>query len=160
VDAPSFPQDTGPGPFNRADVIIAYPLDAVGTDIAALMTITVGGVYAIRGISGARVMDFDLPPAFARHPGPQFGIEGTRRLTGVERGPIIASIIKASLGLTPEETAEMVATLCEAGADFIKDDEKLMSPVYSSLQDRVAAIMPVIRDHEQRTGKRVMYAFG
>lgn len=160
VDAPSFPQDAGPGPFNRADVVIAYPLDAVGTDIAALMTITVGGVFAIRGISGVRVMDIDLPPAFACHPGPQFGIKGSRRLTGVERGPIIASIIKPSLGLTPEETAEMVATLCEAGADFIKDDEKLMSPAYSPLQDRVAAIMPVIRDHEQRTGKRVIYAFG
>ncbi|SIS92698.1 3-oxo-isoapionate-4-phosphate decarboxylase OiaX [Paracoccus saliphilus] len=160
ADAPSFPQDAGTGPFNRADVVIAYPLEAIGTDIAALMTVTVGGVFAVRGLSGIRVMDFDLPQAFACHPGPQFGIEGSRRLIGVERGPIIASIIKPSLGLTPSETAEMVATLCEAGADFIKDDEKLMSPVYSPLQDRIAAIMPVIREHEQRTGKRVIYAFG
>lgn len=160
ADAPSFPQGAGAGPFNRADVVIAYPLKAVGTDIAALLTVTVGGVFAVRGLSGIRVMDFDLPQAFACHPGPQFGIEGSRRLTGVEHGPIIASIIKPSLGLTPNETAEVVATLCEAGADFIKDDEKLMSPAYSPLQDRVAAIMPVIRDHEQRTGKRVMYAFG
>ncbi|TMV41413.1 ribulose 1,5-bisphosphate carboxylase, partial [Thioclava sp. BHET1] len=28
------------------------------------------------------------------------------------------------------------------------------------LKDRVAAIMPVIEDHAQRTGKRVLYAFG
>jgi ribulose-bisphosphate carboxylase large chain len=35
-----------------------------------------------------------------------------------------------------------------------------MSPGYSPLAARVAAIMPVIRDHEQKTGKRVMYAFG
>ena len=39
---------------------IAWPLDAIGTDIAALMTITVGGIYAIRGLTGVRVMDFDL----------------------------------------------------------------------------------------------------
>lgn len=160
VDMPSFPQDASVGPFNRADVVIAYPLEAVGTDIAALMTVAVGGVFAVRGMSGVRVMDFHLPNAFACHPGPQFGIEGSRRLTGVKRGPIIASIIKPSLGLTPKESAEVVATLCEAGADFIKDDEKLMSPAYSPLQDRVAAIMPVIREHEQRMGKRVMYAFG
>ena len=79
---------------------------------------------------------------------------------GVEKGPMIASIIKPSLGLLPEETAAVVKTLCEAGVDFIKDDEKLMSPGYSSLEDRVAAIMPVIDAHQQRTGKKVMYAFG
>ncbi|MCB1990812.1 MAG: ribulose 1,5-bisphosphate carboxylase, partial [Geminicoccaceae bacterium] len=44
--------------------------------------------------------------------------------------------------------------------DFIKDDEKLMSPGYSPLEARVAAIMPVILDHEQKTGRKVMYAFG
>ncbi|MAU94356.1 MAG: ribulose 1,5-bisphosphate carboxylase [Fulvimarina sp.] len=157
---PSIPQPGATGPFRRADAVISYPLEAVGTDIAALMTITIGGVYAARGLSGIRVMDIDLPAAFACHPGPQFGIAGSRQLMGVARGPMIASIIKPSLGLLPEETAAVVRTLCEAGVDFIKDDEKLMSPGYSSLDSRVAAIMPVIRDHEQKTGKRVMYAFG
>lgn len=160
--APAFPQ---PGAlagtvYHRADAVIGYPLEAVGTDLAALMTITVGGVYAARGLSGIRVMDIDLPPDWACHPGPQFGVAGSRRLMGVAAGPMIASIIKPSLGLSPEETAEVVKTLCAAGVDFIKDDEKLMSPAYSPLEARVAAIMPVIRDHEQRTGKRVMYAFG
>ena len=73
---------------------------------------------------------------------------------GVPEGPMIASIIKPSLGLLPDETAAVVRTLCEAGVDFIKDDEKLMSPGYSPLAARVAAIMPVIRDHEQPTGKQ------
>lgn len=159
---PGFPQpEAAPRTlYHRADVVIAYPLESVGTDIAALMTITVGGVFAARGLSGIRVMDIDLPPAWACHPGPQFGIAGSRRLMGVPRGPMIASIIKPSLGLTPEETAQVVRRLCEAGVDFIKDDEKLMSPGYSSLAARVAAIMPVIDDHAQRTGKRVLYAFG
>ncbi|WP_374300450.1 3-oxo-isoapionate-4-phosphate decarboxylase OiaX [Paracoccus sp. (in: a-proteobacteria)] len=156
---PGFPSDA-PGPFRRADVTVAWPLDAIGTDIAALMTITVGGVYAARGLTGVRVMDFDLPPAFACHPGPQFGIAGSRRLMGVPEGPMIASIIKPSLGLSPEDTAQVVQTLCEAGVDFIKDDEKLMSPGYSPLAARVDAIMPVIQRHADRTGKKVMYAFG
>ncbi|MCA3572421.1 MAG: ribulose 1,5-bisphosphate carboxylase, partial [Aestuariivirga sp.] len=50
--------------------------------------------------------------------------------------------------------------LIAAGVDFIKDDEKLASPAYSPLAERVKAIMPLILDHEQRTGKKVMYAFG
>lgn len=160
ADTPAIPDADARGPFRRADVVIAFPLEAVGTDIAALMTITVGGVYAVRGLSGVRVMDIDLPDAWACHPGPQFGVAGSRRLMGVAQGPMIASIIKPSLGLLPEETAPVVADLCAAGVDFIKDDEKLMSPAYSSLEDRVRAIMPVIRAHEDKTGKRVMYAFG
>lgn len=157
---PSIPDVGGSGPYKRANAVIAYPLEAIGTDVASLMTIAIGGVYAAKGLTGIRVMDIDLPAEWRCHPGPQFGIAGSRRLIGVAEGPIIASIIKPSLGLLPEETAEVVRTLCEAGVDFIKDDEKLMSPGYSPLEARVAAIMPVILDHEQKTGKKVMYAFG
>ncbi len=157
---PSFPDPNGHGPYNRADVVITYPLEAVGTDIAALVTIAIGGVYAVRGLTGVRVMDISLPQAWSCHPGPQFGINGSRELMGVTQGPMVGSIIKPSLGLLPDETATVIAQLCEAGVDFIKDDEKLMSPGYSSLKDRVKAIMPVVDAHEQKTGKRVMYAFG
>jgi ribulose-bisphosphate carboxylase large chain len=78
----------------------------------------------------------------------------------VSERPIIGSIVKPALGLRPRETAEMVRELVDADVDFIKDDEKLMSPAYSSLADRVNAIMPIILDREQKTGKKVMYAFG
>lgn len=159
TDIPAWPTSES-GPYHRANVEIDYPLDAVGTDFAALMTITVGGVFAVRGLTGLRVLDIDLPEAFQCHPGPQFGIDGSRRLTGVTDGPIIASIIKPSLGLVPDDTAEVVRTLCRAGVDFIKDDEKLMSPAYSPFDDRVAAITRVINEHEQDSGKKVMYAFG
>ncbi|RUU02950.1 ribulose 1,5-bisphosphate carboxylase, partial [Mesorhizobium sp. USDA-HM6] len=157
---PSIPE-VGSGPFKRADVDIAFPFDAIGTDLAALMTIAIGGTYSIRGLSGIRVIDMKLPEEFrGAHPGPQFGVAGSRRLTGVEGRPIIGTIVKPALGLRPHETAEMVGELIEAGVDFIKDDEKLMSPAYSPLSARVKAIMPLVHDHEQKTGKKVMYAFG
>lgn len=156
----SLPDPEGKGPYKRADVQIAFPLDAIGTDIAALMTIAIGGAYSIRNLTGIRVMDIDLPQAWNCHPGPQFGIEGSRRLMGVKKGAMIASIIKPSLGLLPEETAPIIAELCAAGVDFIKDDEKMMSPAYSTVEARINAFMPVIKDHEQKTGKKVMYAFG
>jgi len=156
----SFPSDVA-GPFNRGEADIDFPLDAIGTDLAALMTIAIGGVYSIKGFSGIRIVGMKLPAAFGEaHPGPQFGIEGSRRLTGVQVRPIIGTIVKPALGLRPAETAELVRDVIEAGVDFVKDDEKLMSPIYSPLADRVKAIMPLILDREQRTGKKVMYAFG
>ena len=159
---PSFPQDrvSGLDAYRRAEATIDFPLEATGTDLAALMTIAIGGVYSIKELSGIRVVGMTLPPAFGEtHPGPQFGTAGTRRLTDVHDRPIIGSIVKPALGLRPHETAALVKELVEAGVDFIKDDEKLMSPAYSSLAERVEAIMPVILDHEQKTGKKVMYAF-
>ncbi|TCN29524.1 3-oxo-isoapionate-4-phosphate decarboxylase OiaX [Sinorhizobium americanum] len=161
-DRASWPEEAGEAKrFNRAEADIDFPLDAVGTDLAALMTIAIGGVYSIKGMTGIRVVDMRLPPEFAAaHPGPQFGVAGSRRLTAVEKRPIIGTIVKPALGLRPEETAELVGDLISSGVDFIKDDEKLMSPAYSPLKERIAAIMPRILDHEQKTGKKVMYAFG
>lgn len=160
VNVPSFP-DSRPGPFRRGEADIAFPLAAVGTDLAALMTIAIGGVYSIRGFSGIRIVGLSLPKAFAEaHPGPQFGTAGSFRLTGVTGRPIIGSIVKPALGLRPHETADLVRELIAADVDFIKDDEKLMSPAYSPLEARVKAIMPIIRDREQKTGRKVMYAFG
>lgn len=158
---PTWPEVAPGTPLSRADVDIDFPLDAIGTDFSALMTIAIGGVFSIKGMTGIRIVDMKLPAVFKdAYPGPQFGIAGSRRLTGVEGRPIIGTIVKPALGLRPHETAELVGELIESGVDFIKDDEKLMSPVYSPLKERVAAIMPRILDHEQKTGKKVMYAFG
>lgn len=162
TDRPSFPDEGGGAAvFNCGEADIDFPLDAVGTDLSALMTIAIGGVFSIKGMTGIRIVDMKLPPEFAAaHPGPQFGIAGSRRLTGVEGRPIIGTIVKPALGLRPHETADLVGDLVASGVDFIKDDEKLMSPAYSPLKDRVAAIMPKILDHEQKSGRKVMYAFG
>ena len=160
VLTPSFPE-SNPGPYHRGEADIEFPLEAIGTDLAALTTIAIGGVFSIKGFSGIRIVDMRLPPEFATaHPGPQFGVAGSRALTGVKDRPIIGTIVKPALGLRPAETAEMVRELVAAEVDFIKDDEKLMSPAYSSLEDRVKAIMPILLDAEQKTGKKVMYAFG
>ena len=160
VAVPSFPSDAA-GPFNRAEADIAFPFEAIGTDLAALMTIAIGGVYSIRGFTGIRIIDMKLPEAFGKAwPGPQFGVAGTRRLTGVHDRPIIGTIIKPALGLRPHETAALVRDVIDAGADFVKDDEKLMSPAYSPLEARVKAIMPMILEREQKAGRKVMYAWG
>jgi ribulose-bisphosphate carboxylase large chain len=58
-----------------------------------------------------------------------------------------------------EETTNLVKTLIDAGIDFIKDDELMGSAANSPFDDRVKSIMKVIRNHAEKTGKKVMYAF-
>jgi ribulose-bisphosphate carboxylase large chain len=49
--------------------------------------------------------------------------------------------------------------LATAGIDFIKDDELQGNGPYSPLEERVKAVMPVLKRHADRTGKMPMYAF-
>jgi len=58
------------------------------------------------------------------------------------------------VGLTIRQTAELVRTLATAGIDFIKDDELMANPPHSPFDERVDAVMSVINDHAQRTGKK------
>lgn len=61
--------------------------------------------------------------------------------------------------MSPQQTADMVKVLCEAGIDFVKDDELMANPPHSPFDERVDTIMRVINAHADRTGKKVMYAF-
>jgi len=101
-----------------------------------------------------------LPQAFSTvYSGPQFGIAGTRELVEVEGRPLIGTIVKPSVGLSPQQTAELANELAGAGIDFIKDDELMADPPHSPLSERVAAVMKVLNAHMDKTGKKVMYAF-
>jgi ribulose-bisphosphate carboxylase large chain len=148
------------GKVSRAVVEISWGMDTFGPSLANLMATVAGNLFELRQVTGLRLLDIALPADFARqYAGPQFGIAGTRKLTGVTHGPLIGTIIKPSVGLSAEQTADIVRSLCEGGIDFIKDDELQANGPHCPFEERVAAVMRVINDHADRTGKKVMFAF-
>ncbi|MGL4288740.1 MAG: ribulose-bisphosphate carboxylase large subunit family protein [Phreatobacter sp.] len=147
-------------PFHRGIVEIAFPIDNVGPNLPALMTTIAGNLFELGELTGIRLVDFDLPDDYARSfPGPRFGIAGTRAKAGVAAGPVVGTIIKPSIGMTPAETAELVDKVCAASIDFIKDDELIANPPYAPFAERVKAVMPVIDRHADRLGRKPMMAF-
>lgn len=146
--------------FRRARLAISFPIDNMGTSLPNLLTATMGNLFELREFSGVRLLDLDFPPSFAdAYPGPQFGVSGTRRLAGVHGRPLLGTIVKPSVGLTPAQTADLVREFVDAGLDFIKDDELQANGPHSPLEERVSAVMRVINHHADRTSKKVMYAF-
>jgi ribulose-bisphosphate carboxylase large chain len=146
--------------YRRAIVELSFPLDNVGPSLPNLMSTIAGNLYELGEFSGLRLIDLELPEAFAqKYPGPQFGIEGTRKLSGVYDRPLIGTIIKPSIGLHTEDYAPLVRQLAEAGIDFIKDDELCGNPAFAPLEQRVKVVMEEIERVADRTGKKVMYAF-
>jgi ribulose-bisphosphate carboxylase large chain len=163
VDAPSLPtlgtRDPA-APIRRARVTLSWPLANMGPSLPNLMAAVAGNLFELQPFSGLRLLDIRLPIAFAdRYPGPRFGVEGTRRLSGVATGPLIGTIIKPSVGFDAQQTADLVKTLVEAGIDFIKDDELQADGSYCPFEDRARAVMRVVNDHAERFGKKAMVAF-
>ncbi|MDN3520643.1 ribulose-bisphosphate carboxylase large subunit family protein [Halomonas ramblicola] len=158
--APSLPGALPGETYHRAEVTLSWPLESIGASLPNLLATVLGNLTELRELSGIRLTDIALPDDFIEaFPGPQFSVGGTRQLAGVDDGPLIGTIIKPSVGLSPEETAALVRQLVEAGIDFIKDDELIADPPYSPLAERVPAVMRVIEEHAQRTGRKPMYAF-
>ena len=145
-------------PGGGAEVDVAV---ALGADLFALLGAALAP-FDLPQLAGVRLEAIRLPASFAGafRAGPKFGIAGTRRLTGVHGRPIIGTIIKPSVGLSPRADGRAsCAQLAAPGIDFIKDDELMADPPHSPFDQRVDAVMRVINDHADRTGKKVMYAF-
>lgn len=166
VPAPSLPgaglpKGAGPNPvYRRAEVVLSWSLENFGTSLPNLVATVAGNLYELRAFSGMRLVDIGLPAEFAKpYGGPKFGVEGTRRLTGVEGRPVIGTIVKPSVGMGPEATAALVDTLAEAGIDFIKDDELQADGPHCPFEARARAVMAVVNRHADRSGKKVMFAF-
>jgi ribulose-bisphosphate carboxylase large chain len=141
-------------------VTVSWSVENFGHNLPTLVSTVCGNLYELREFSGLKLIDLTLPPSFEHaFAGPRFGVTGTRRLTGRAQGPMIGTIIKPSVGLTPQQTAAFVEQLATAGIDFVKDDELMANPPHSPLRDRVDAVMRVVNQVADRTGKRVMYAF-
>ncbi len=161
VTEPALPgAKSSTGKFQRAEVVISWSLENMGYNLPTLVSTIQGNLYEITAFTGLKLMDVELPPSFAQHfRGPKFGVAGCRTLTKVESRPLIGTIIKPSIGMSPQQTADLVKILCEVGIDFVKDDELMANPPHSPFDERVDAIMRVINAHADRTGKKVMYAF-
>ncbi len=161
VAGPVLPGAARPeGPHRRALVTLSWPLANTGPSLPNILATVAGNLFELNCVAGLRLTDLRFPASLvAASPRPAFGVEGTRELSGVRGRPLIGTIIKPSIGLTADETAAMVDTLCAAGIDFIKDDELQADGAVCPFDDRVRAVMRVINAYADRTDKNVMYAF-
>mgnify|MGYP003575854081 CR=1 FL=1 len=160
VSSPSLPTQKQAQVYTRCLLELSWPIANLGACLPTLMATIAGNLFELRCVTGLRLLDLQLPPSFAAaYPGPAFGIEGTRRLAGVHEGPLIGTIIKPSVGLSAQETAEQVRLLVEGGIDFIKDDELQADGPHCPFDERVRAVMRVVNEAADRTGRKAMVAF-
>lgn len=158
-NAPSLPCRITGDSYERGRVTVSWPFGNFGVSLPNLLSTIAGNLFELAELSSIRLIDIDLPAEFAhQYPGPQFGAAGTKSAMGNHQGPLIGTIIKPSIGLSPLDTADLVKTLVEAGIDFIKDDELQANGPDCPFDDRLEAVMQVINTYADKTGKKVLYA--
>jgi 2,3-diketo-5-methylthiopentyl-1-phosphate enolase len=137
-------------------VQIAYPQENIGNQLPMVLTTTFGNISLFGDI---KLIDLAFPRQLVEGlPGPRFGIEGVRTLLGIERRPLLNTMIKPSTGITPAQGAELLYEAAIGGADIIKDDEVLADPAFSPTLKRLEAYLHRLRNVENETGEKKLYA--
>lgn len=147
------------GSFQRGRIRVAFPVQNFGFALPNLMATVAGNLFELNQFSGIRLEDVDFPASYIdRQAGVRFGVPGTRKLMSVEERPMVGTIIKPSVGLSPTATGELAFSLADAGIDFIKDDELMANPPHSPFAERFGSVIRQLHQVAETSGRMVMYA--
>jgi ribulose-bisphosphate carboxylase large chain len=138
---------------------IAYPIELFEEGNMPNILSSVGGnVFGLRALKNLRLLDVDFPAKIVESfKGPQFGIEGIRKLLRVPKRPLIGTIIKPKLGLKTVDHARVAYESWAGGCDIVKDDENLSSQRFNPFEDRVVGTLEMRDKAESETGERKVY---
>jgi ribulose-bisphosphate carboxylase large chain len=133
---------------------VAYPVATSAWDPAQLLNLLFGNTSLQPEIE---LVDVALPASLLDVlGGPQFGIEGWRKATGVAGRALTCTALKP-MGLGPEELADLARTFARAGLDVVKDDHGLADHSFCRFEDRVRACQAAIDAVSSETGHRTLY---
>lgn len=142
-------------------VQIAYPLGLFELgSLPQLGSGILGNVFSMKDLEALRVEDIEFPETYINSfSGPAFGTAGIRQLLNIYSRPIIGSIIKPKIGLSPQDNAQLAYVVWSHGVDLVKDDENLTDLPINPFRERVVEVMKKQRLAEQESGQSKVYAF-
>lgn len=133
---------------------IAHPHINFGPKIPNLLSAIAGeGPFYCPGLTTLKICDIHFPNSFLSHfEGPQFGIEGLRKILKVEHRPFFIGVVKPNLGLSSADFASRAYEAWMGGLDIAKDDEMLADASWSSVKERMELAFKMRRRAEEETG--------
>lgn len=135
---------------------VGFPASNLGDSLAMLLTTTIGNDPSTS--IAMRLVGLEVPATYrAQFPGPRFGVDGWRSVTGVPDRPLLLNMIKPCTGFPPEVGAGFAAESARGGVDLIKDDELLADPPFSHVVDRTRAYVAAIDAVAAETGRATRY---
>jgi ribulose-bisphosphate carboxylase large chain len=147
--------------INGNVVTLAYPVADFSMDIGAvpqILSIIAGNLFGLHSIDTIRLEDAFFPKSIRKaFPGPRFGAAGLRKILRRPEKPLVGTIVKPKIGLSPKKTAKYVYESGKGGLTNSKDDETLVNQKFCPLEDRTVAIAEAI-DKLKSEGHRMVHA--
>jgi ribulose-bisphosphate carboxylase large chain len=140
-------------------VRIAYPLELFELGNLPEVLSSVGGnIYGMKSVKGLLWEDLRIPEKMLRSfKGPQYGIEGLRKMLKVPKRPLLGTIIKPKVGLDEKEHARVAYEAWIGGCDIVKDDENLTSQNFNHFKKRFLLTIKACKEAEKKTGEKKVY---
>ena len=105
-----------------------------------------------------RLEDVTFPKSILEQfKGPKFGAEGIRQALHRPEKPLVGTIVKPKIGLSPEKTAEYVYEAGSGGLTNSKDDETLVDQAFCPIEDRTVKVAEAL-DRLEEEGHYMMHA--
>ncbi len=141
---------------------IAFPVEDFSLDIGGvpqILSVIAGNLFGLDALHSVRLEDVTFPKCMLKEfKGPKYGIDGMRSILKRPTKPLVGTIVKPKIGLSPKETAEYVYEAGMGGLTNGKDDETLSNQKFCPLEDRVVAIAEAIDRVKSETGHVMMHA--
>ena len=138
---------------------VAYPLDLWEPhNVPQLLSGIAGNIFGMKAVKNLRLLDYKPPQDYIKSfRGPQYGIEGIRRLLKIDKRPILATVPKPKIGFSAEEQAQVAYEIWTGGIDLLKDDENLSSLPFNKFEKRVEYAQKMREKVETEIGERRSY---
>jgi len=143
---------------NKGIIKIALRLELFELgSVAQLLSSVAGNILSMKKVRNIRLLDLHLPESYVKSfQGPKFGIAGVRRLFRIKR-PLLGTIVKPKLGLSPKEHALVAYEAWIGGVDLVKDDENLTNQPLNPFKERVKQALKLRAKAEKLTGMKKAY---
>nr|VDD88867.1 RuBisCO long chain, Form III-b [uncultured archaeon] len=137
-------------------VKVAYPLDLWDPgNVPQLLSGIAGNIFGMKALDNLRLVDVSLPPAYIKNfRGPQFGIDGLRKMLKVKKRPITGAVPKPKIGFSAREHAEVGYETWMGGFELLKDDENLTTTSFNRFEERIRLCAKMRDKAEKETGER------
>ena len=126
--------------------------------VPQILSVIAGNLFGLGALKAVRLEDVTFPKSILEQfKGPKFGAEGIRKALKSPEEPLVGTIVKPKIGLSPEKTAEYVYEAGSGGLTNSKDDETLVDQSFCPIEDRTIRVAEAL-DRLEEEGRMMMHA--
>lgn len=146
----------------EGDIVTAeFPEEDFSIEVGAvpqILSVISGNLFGLGALKAVRLEDVSFPKSIiSQFKGPKFGAKGIREALDRPEKPLVGTIVKPKIGLSPEKTAQYVYEAGAGGLTNSKDDETLVDQKFCPIEDRTVAVAEAL-DRLESEGHKMMHA--